>query len=797
MNRAEKRRHQKMAKQAAKKRPPPPLMQDKTLSIQQALELAVQHHNAGELQKAENIYQQILQTDPNQHVALHFLGLIAHQVGENDVAVELIQKAIIRNPNYAEAHNNLGNVLKKQGRLDDAVTRFLKALSIKPDYANAYNNLGNVLKEQGRLDDAVANYDKALTINPDYAEAHNNLGIALQEQGRLDAAVASYHKALTVKPDYAEAHNNLGIALQKQGSVDDAVVSYRRALTINPDYAAAHSNLGNALQEQGLSEEAMKCFRKAISHDPQNDGFWANFGQSVKGVIFTSADDDLYRDLLHFLKRPAAGRPSNFVKPIVSALFQNAEFSKLFDQTVSGNLDKATSFEDVAIQLSKFPLFLEILKLAPISDLEIEKMLRLLRQGMQKDALKGNINVATLPFSTALALQCFINEYVYLVSEEEINGLNTLEQQVIDLLNNGQNIPPFILVTLGAYKPLHEYSWAESIQDCEWGDDSIEVVERQISEPKEEQSLRSKIPCLTPIKDAVSHSVREQYEKNPYPRWVKTSLETKAKSIKDTLQEFPFHFDLEESEFPKSPQVLIAGCGTGQHSIQTASRFSNTIVLAVDLSLSSLSHSLRKTNELKISNIEYSQADIMELGSIGQKFDLIESIGVLHHLGDPMAGWQVLTKLLQSGGIMRIGLYSETARQSVIEGRSIIADKEYGRSPEDIRRCRQDIITMAECGNEEIAKLLDFADFYSMSECRDLLFHVQEHRFTLPQIEDALNSLNLKFLGFEFADQSTMKKFEKSNPNKSSQSSFSLWKEFEQRNPDTFIGMYQFWCQKR
>ena len=145
---------------------------------------------------------------------------------------------------------------------------------------------------------------------------------------------------------------------------------------------------------------------------------------------------------------------------------------------------------------------------------------------------------------------------------------------------------------------------------------------------------------------------------------------------------------------------------------------------------------------------------------------------------------------------MKIGLYSEIARQCVVEGRSIIADEGYATSPEDIRRCRQEFIAMAEDGNKEIAKIIGFEDFFSLSECRDLLFHVQEHRFTLPQIEKALESLNLKFLGFEMQNQATMRKFKASYPKKRALTPLSLWNKFELKNPDTFMGMYQFWCQK-
>ena len=94
MNRAEKRRQKKLAKKAASNaklgkatiRSPG----QQTLAIQESIDLALQHHTAGRLPEAESIYQQILQADPNQPVALHLLGVIAHQVGKNDIAVDLI-----------------------------------------------------------------------------------------------------------------------------------------------------------------------------------------------------------------------------------------------------------------------------------------------------------------------------------------------------------------------------------------------------------------------------------------------------------------------------------------------------------------------------------------------------------------------------------------------------------------------------------------------------------------------------------------------------------------------------------
>ena len=198
MNRAEKRRNKKLANKSVKGRKPSqasspiPTKQEQLLATRQAISLAVQHHQAGELAKAEGIYQQILQVDPKQPTALHLLGVVAHQVGKNDIAVDLITQALAINPDFAEAHFNLGNARSELNQIEEALASYKKALDNKPDYAEAQNGLGNVFQKQGNLDDALASYREALSIKPDYAGAHFNLGNLLQKQGYFEEAIHSY-----------------------------------------------------------------------------------------------------------------------------------------------------------------------------------------------------------------------------------------------------------------------------------------------------------------------------------------------------------------------------------------------------------------------------------------------------------------------------------------------------------------------------------------------------------------------------------------------------------------------------
>jgi len=131
---------------------------EQTVTIQQAIDLALQHHNEGDLPKAESIYQQILRANPNQPTALHYLGVIAHQVGKNDISIGLIKNAISIKPDYAEAYSNLGNALQQLGQFDEAVAALNKALAIKPNYGQARFNLGVLLYENSQYKEAAEQF---------------------------------------------------------------------------------------------------------------------------------------------------------------------------------------------------------------------------------------------------------------------------------------------------------------------------------------------------------------------------------------------------------------------------------------------------------------------------------------------------------------------------------------------------------------------------------------------------------------------------------------------------------------
>jgi len=282
------------------------------LTIQQAFDLALQHHQAGRLREAEPLYRQILARQPDHADALHLLGVLARQAGRIDIAVDSIRRAIAFRPNYPEAHNNLGIALKDTGQFDEAIAAFRRATALRPNYAEAHNNLGGVLMENGQLDEAIAAFRQAIALRPSYAVAHNNLGSVLRDKGQLDEAIAAYRQAIALNPNSPEAHSHLGNALKDKGQLDEAIAACRQAIALGPNYAGAHCNLGSALQGKGQLDEAIASYRQAIALNPNLPKAHHNLSLSLlaRGDFQTGWDEFEWR-----WKCKDFPPPRNFAQP--------------------------------------------------------------------------------------------------------------------------------------------------------------------------------------------------------------------------------------------------------------------------------------------------------------------------------------------------------------------------------------------------------------------------------------------------------------------------------------------------
>ncbi|MDB4831717.1 tetratricopeptide repeat protein [Hyphomicrobiales bacterium] len=730
--------------------------------------------------------QKSVQLAPQDAEAHSNLGNTLKELGRLEEAEVSCRQAIALKPDFGDAHYNLGNTLKELGRLEEAEASCRQAIALKPDFGDAHYSLGNMLKELGRLEEAEASYTQAIALKPDFAEAHSNLGVTLKELGRFDEAEASYTQAIALRPNFAEARNNLGITLQELGRLDEAEVSLRQAIALKPDFAEAHSNLGNTLKELGRLDEAFSVYIQAINLNPDFTDAYVNLAIVINNVRFNSSNVKLYPPLIRLLSTGNFARPADLAPSILSLVKHDPMIKDLLlEKNFATSLAGATSMIG---SIDKLTLLHYLMRVCPLPDLQFEGFFVAMRSLLLKNIDNIEASPELIYFLSTLSLHCFTNEYVYLEKDEETELVENLEIQITHAIAKSEQPEAIKILCLASYRPLHQYDWCQQLEAL---DHLEEVKSRLIKEPHAEKVIEADISVLGEMSDEVSLKVREQYEENPYPRWVKLAISTKAKSIAEVCTDINLHLHSESIKNVTAPAILIAGCGTGQHSIETASRFSGCYVTAVDLSLASLAYAQRKTTELGLDNLEYLQADILRLNHLEQEFDIIESMGVLHHMEKPMVGWRVLVDLLKPDGLMKIGLYSELARSQIVKARREIASLGIGTSATEIRNYRESL-RVSESKDKKRLKI--FGDFFSLSEFRDLIFHVQEHRFTLLQIKSCLNELGLNFCGF--ADKDTDYRFREFHGEGSDICDLVLWHEFEESHPDTFKGMYQFWCQK-
>lgn len=415
--------------------------------------------------------------------------------------------------------------------------------------------------------------------------------------------------------------------------------------------------------------------------------------------------------------------------------------------------------------LARDALLHALIGLMPNQDPALEAALMTARRALLSQALAGEETHAE--FHAALARQCFLNEYVFTASDDELRDVAQLREQVTMALARNAAVTSAQVAALASYAPLND----ARLLDRTWPAATDAILIQQLREPAEEKRLAAALPKLTPLSRAVSRAVAAQYEENPYPRWV---VAGPAWPDRNTAP----------------ADILIAGCGTGRNAIETARAFAAARVLAVDLSRASLGHAARKSAEMRIANIEYAQADLLEMGGIDRRFDLIEAMGVLHHLADPKAGWRVLLSLLKPGGVMRIGLYSPQARRQLDAARTELKARGFPPTPDGIRAARRHLIQNP--GFEEVVRR---PDFFSISGCRDLLFHVQETSIPLPAIAAFLRENRLKVLGIDL-DAPVMAAYRKRFPGDAAAADLDNWAAFEADNPSTFDGMIQFWAQR-
>jgi tetratricopeptide (TPR) repeat protein/SAM-dependent methyltransferase len=738
-------------------------------------------HRQGAVAEAAARYSALLQAEPRHADAHYYLGLIACQQGRFADGAECARHALDGDPNHALARVLLGRAFAALGRNEEALASFDRALALEPDVAQVHGHRADVLSDLGRHGEAVEAYDRALAAAPDRSDDWFNRAVALNALGRRGDAITSLERAIACKRDFARAQVLRATLLSELGCHGEALQAADAAVKAAPNSAEAwfvRARMSMAAGNPAAAiEDALRSLE--LGETTETKALLANALRANAAI-----PDNRRRSLLERALCEGWLRPHDLIDAAIAVIKRDARANDCIARAAAAWPARLPPTEVLAAArtaaLAQDRLFCRALQCAPVTDVGLERLLANIRHAMLARCTSDETsNEALLSLCCAVARQCFINEYVFSPTDEEAEKAGQLRASLEQALAAGASCPASWPVVVGSYFPLHSVQNAVALPKRSWPACVKELLVQQVEEPLHERRLAATIPALTDIGDGV-RAIRQQYEENPYPRWIDAGPPAVPAALTDRPR-------------PQPLDVLVAGCGTGLTTIELARARPKARILAIDLSLASLAYAKRMAERFNLSNVEFGQADIMKGANLGRQFDFIDASGVLHHLADPWAGWRVLLSLLRPDGVMQVGLYSAAARRNVVAIREMIAQHAYSPTTTDIRRCREEIIASPD--GSLLKSVTAWSDFFAVSGCRDLLFHVQERRMTLLEIKSFVMANDLQFTGF-ILPAAIMQRFRVRFPDPSASTDLDCWHAYECDASATFAGMYQFGVRK-
>ncbi|MCY0966927.1 methyltransferase [Parathalassolituus penaei] len=608
-------------------------------------------------------------------------------------------------------------------------------------------------------------------------------------QGHIGQAWQWINRGLAIKPDSASLLYTAGLLALEQKHLADAEQYFSRSSKISRVSTRAPVYLAHVHWLQGRTVEAFEEYRELL-RTRRDDLLLRSRLLMAANVI--SADyylPDLAQDLQEYLQWPDIDTAQ--LRSLTQSLLHH-QFQENSNLTVEWLADN--------------PLLQTALRYLLLADAGLENLLTRLRASILGSCTTSlAIPQALLVLVINIGWQTRLNEGAWFESNRETGLLQSLEMLCLKLIqldisdtnaNDHQEQQRAIAAVTALflmYRPLARSSLGEALASSriDWLLWPETLRQRVLDELAEQQALQEqaiRIPSFAAVTDEVSCRVQAQYNQHPYPRWTDTGT-WQVSSYPDTLRHhFPQALaDWHPEQQHKPLQMLVAGCGTGRHALRLARYFTPLAITAVDLSHQALAWGRLQAERLQQS-VNWQQGDLLEIGQLGRHFDVIECSGVLHHMDNPLAGLKALSAVLAPGGLIKIALYSRTARRRITELREQL--KPLPSTDASLRKLRGHLLQ----DQQHWQQILSAPDFYSLSACRDLLCHEQEWLFDISAIESWLEQAGLQWVGMLAPDQHN------TQPQKQQQRPGDLspaeWAELESHKPDLFAGMYQFYARK-
>jgi tetratricopeptide (TPR) repeat protein len=260
-------------------------------NLRERFRAARELQEAGDVDRAVQLYEEILDQEPTHAPSLHALGALLNRRQEFARAVSLLERAVVLRPGEPAWHVDLGEGYRNMGLYRDAVGCCATGLKLRPEYPEGWNTLGLALRGAGDLEGALGHFLQSISCREDFYPAHANAATALQELGRPDQAIPHLSRAAELAPEPGPARTQLGLALLSAGRIEDARAEFEAAVRYLADSAPAHHNLGNALRLLGRAQEARACYLRAIRIDHRSALSHLHVGMTLR--LEGSLDDAL------------------------------------------------------------------------------------------------------------------------------------------------------------------------------------------------------------------------------------------------------------------------------------------------------------------------------------------------------------------------------------------------------------------------------------------------------------------------------------------------------------------------
>ena len=646
--------------------------------------------------------------------------------------------------------------------------------------------LGIANKSYNNLDDAIYYFNLSLKLNPNYIIALNNLGNIYNLIGRHDEAISMFIRGTKASPNNDILYFNIGNSYWAKLDYQFAIKYYSECLKINPNNYIAQQNIADSYFKLNENTLSLNHIIMALDLRPDLENLWKQFSLICSHTHFINYDYVIANKINDLLNQK-----SNFNFSISSSLFMklraNTGIKNIF--ILQKEVYSVTEIIEICTNLNS-TYFTNLISKLIVTDIDFYKLCQNLRKEILFNLSRLLDNYEVLIFVKSLFKQCFLNEYIFNETNKEKEIFQDLKYIMKIKFQKNELINKLELYILACYECQDLLD--NNLKTIEKFDENS-VLSQEIVRNLNYKAKKNHFNSKYLFKSNTSKIVASLYEENPYPRWEVLNMQNEGMSLKQFANNKNIKY--QNKNFNDPIKILIAGCGTGSQVISMANLFKNCSIDAIDISTSSLGYALNKSDEFKVNNINFIKKDILDLEDLNSNYNYIECSGVLHHMDNPKDGLNILCKLLKKNGIMKLGLYSSKARTNINKARKYIKKNKIQFSEENLKEFRKAVIT-DKLSHSKFKGLENIPDFYSTSNSRDLLFHVQEKQFNLHIIKKLLNNYNLNFAGFEFLNQYTLPNFKKYFPSSESEFCLKNWDIYEQNNNSTFIGMYNFFVTK-